>query len=131
MLAYIKHNSKTNKLKDMYLIILFVCVSMVDITFVFLVVASKAYIAAVDFQEYNAMTNVNLLAIQILQTTERIYIFSNRRDEQLGTFVLKGEWICSPFVTKSGPTGAERRALSQLDRYLLFSGISLNAKFSV
>ena len=29
-------------------------------------------------------------------------------------------WVCSPFMAKSGPTGAEHGARSQLDRYVLF-----------
>ena len=42
---------------------------------------------------------------------------------QLGTFSVNGEWVCGglfALVAKSGPTGAEHVARSQLDRYVLF-----------
>ena len=55
----------------------------------------------------------------------------NRQNNQLGTFVVNGEWICSPFVTKSGPTGAEHGARSQLDRYVLFVIKSLIIKCEI
>ena len=54
---------------------------------------------------------------------------------QLGTFVVNGEWVCSPFVTKSGPTGAkyEARSQLQLDRYVLFliQSLIINAESCV
>ena len=45
--------------------------------------------------------------------------FTSKHIEQLGTFFVNGECVCSPFVAKFGPTGAERVARSQLDRYVL------------
>ena len=50
---------------------------------------------------------------------------------QLGTFVVNGEKVCSPFVTKSGPTRAEHGARSQLDRYVLFLVQSLIIKCEI
>ena len=53
--------------------------------------------------------------------------------EQLGTFSVNCEWVvavCSPLVAKSGPTGAEHVARSQLDRYMLIfliQSLSLHA----
>ena len=38
-------------------------------------------------------------------------------NSQLGTFFVNGEWVCGvclPFEAKSGPTGAEHEARSQL-----------------
>ena len=40
----------------------------------------------------------------LVYRSERLYVFDRW---QLGTFVVNGEWVCSPFVTKSGPNGAE------------------------
>ena len=56
---------------------------------------------------------------------------------QLGTFFVNGEWangyvgVCSPFVAKSRPTGAERVARSQLDRYVLFLSQSVIIKWEI
>ena len=39
--------------------------------------------------------------------------------------------VCSPLVAKSGPTGAEHVARSQLDRYVLFLIQSVIIKFEI
>ena len=39
--------------------------------------------------------------------------------------------VCSPLVAKSGPTGAEHVAWSQLDRYVLFLIQSVIIKFEI
>ena len=39
--------------------------------------------------------------------------------------------VCSPLVAKSGPTGAENVARSQLDRYVLFSIQSVIVKCEI
>ena len=54
---------------------------------------------------------------------EQIMFQTFRVIHQLGKFSVNGEWLCGGLFAvsaKSGPTGAEHVARSQLDRYVLF-----------